>query len=120
MTIIYCGKVNYQHYAPSSIITVIAPDGIRDGNPCVILWQWAVTTAGVPNLNKEFTGKFIEMVAPMVECRNSSDSTHWFTWNLRTNQMLMMSEINTQYGKPITLEKVYPVGTRESVWLLGR
>lgn len=119
MTIIYCGKLSHLPYATSSIITVIAPDGILDGKPCVILWQWAVTSTGIANLNMEFTGKFIEKVAPMVECRNSSDSNHWFTWNLRTNEMLMMSAENAQYGRPITLEKVYPVGMRDSVWLLG-
>lgn len=108
--VIYCGKITYDRYAPSTIITVVAPEGIRDGLPCLIYWQWAVTVAGETKKNKEFTGKFAERVYPVVECRESSDSYYWFTWNLRTNTMVMMNKQGATCGEPIKLEKVYPVG----------
>lgn len=110
MVVIYSGKITYQHYAQASIITVVVPEGILDGKPCLIYWQWAVTTAGEANLNKEFTGRFTEMEYPVVECRDSSDIYNWFTWNLRTNTMLLMIQKN-KCGEPIMLEKVYPVGS---------
>lgn len=111
MVVIYCGKITYESYAPSTIITVVAPDGIRDGKPCLIYWQWAVTDAGKANWNKEFTGTFTEMVYPVVECKDSSDIHNWFTWNLRTNTMQLMNRLGNKAGQPIMLEKVYPVGS---------
>lgn len=108
--VIYCGKITNAHYAPSTIITVVAPEGIRDGRPCLIYWQWAVTVAGETNKNNEFTGQFTEKVYPVVECRESSGSYYWFTWNLRTNTMLLMNKYGGRSGEPIKLEKVYPVG----------
>lgn len=108
--VIYCGKITYAHYAPSTIITVVAPEGISEGKPCLIFWQWAVTAAGEANWNKEFTGQFTEKVYPLVECRSSSDEYYWFTWNLRTNTMLLMNKQDKKCGEPIMLEKVYPVG----------
>lgn len=110
MVVIYCGKLTYELYAPSTIITVVAPDGIRDGKPCLIYWQWAVTEAGARNRNKEFTGTFTEKVYPVVECEDSSDVHNWFTWNLRTNTMQLMDHRGNKGGQPIMLEKVYPVG----------
>lgn len=118
MVAIYCGKITHAHHAQSTIITVVAPEGIRDGRPCLIYWQWAVTGAGEANRNMEFTGQFTEMVYPSVECRESSDSYYWFTWNLRTNTMLLMNKLGQRCGEPIMLEKVYPVGICESgYWL---
>lgn len=110
MVTVYCGKITYDRYAPSTIITVVAPDGIRESKPCLIYWQWAVASAGETNWNKEFTGQFTEKVYPVVECRSSSDGYYWFTWNLRTNKMLLMNNQGKQCGEPIMLEKVYPVG----------
>ncbi|KAL0635409.1 hypothetical protein Q9L58_005617 [Maublancomyces gigas] len=114
MIAIYCGKIKYAHHAPSTIITVVAPEGIRESKPCLIYWQWAVTAVGVDNMNKEFTGLFIEKVYPVVECRSSSEGNYWFTWNLRINTMQLMNNQGNTCGEPIMLEKVYPVGICDS------
>lgn len=118
MVVIYSGKITYQHYAPSTIITVVAPDGILDGKPCLIYWQWAVTSSGGPNMNKEFTGRFVEKAYPVVECRDSADIYNWFTWNLRTNTMLLMNQRDVKCGEEILLEKVYPVRVSAAVVVL--
>lgn len=109
MTVIYCGKITWLPYAPSTIITVVVPNGINTGKPCLIYWQWAVTKSGAVNYNVEFTGAFVEKTAPMVECRGGADSYYWFTWNLRTNTLVMMDMDNIQSGDPVKLEKVFPV-----------
>lgn len=114
MIAIYCGKISHAHYATSTIITVVAPEGILESKPCLIYWQWAVTAAGVANMNEEFTGQFTEKVYPVVECRSSTDAYYWFTWNLRTNTMLLMDNKGTRCGEPILVEKVYPVGICDS------
>lgn len=110
MAVVYCGKITYAHHALSTIITVVAPEGIREGRPCLIYWQWAVTAAGEANRYVELTGQFTEKVYPLVECRDSN-SYHWFMWNLRTNTMFLMNKLMDKCGEPIMLEKVYPVGS---------
>lgn len=115
MTIVFCGKVTHAHHAPTTIITVVVPEGIQADKPCLIFWQWAIiarteVSPSLTNYNMEFIARFVEKVYPMVECRSPTDPNTWMSWNLRTNTMIMMDVASgSALGEPIKLEKVYPV-----------